>query len=61
MNTDQPIVDDPTLETYNLDERVATFKDWLDQSSFPLHQSQAGHLFVVMGDDFRYGNAQAIL
>ena len=30
MNEDAPIVDDPTLETYNLDERVATLRDWLD-------------------------------
>ena len=58
MNEDQPIVDDPTLQTYNLDERVATFKDWLDHQASHYISPQAGHLFVVMGDDFRFGNAR---
>ena len=30
MNEDQPIVDDVDSEVYNVPERIATFRDWLD-------------------------------
>lgn len=29
----QPIVDDPTLETYNVNERVAAFRDWIEHQN----------------------------
>lgn len=56
MNDDQPIVDDPTLETYNLDSRVADFYDWVSHQAE--HYVSRDHLFVVMGDDFRFANAR---
>lgn len=55
-SNDDPIVDNPNLTTYNLDERVAAFRDYLVHQAD--HYKNTGHLFVVMGDDFQYSNAK---
>ena len=56
MNDDEPVVADKSLQTYNLDARVAELRDWLDHQNS--HYTSKGHLFVVFGDDFRYANAR---
>lgn len=53
---DDAIVDDMNLSSYNLDVKVAEFRDYvLHQAD---HYKSTGHLFVVMGDDFQYANAK---
>jgi lysosomal alpha-mannosidase len=52
---DDPFVDDITLETYNADLKVAQFYDWVMHMK---EHYQTNHLFITMGDDFCYMNAQ---
>ena len=55
-SNDDPIVDDINLSTYNLDAKVAQFRDYILHQAD--HYKSTGHLFVVMGDDFQYSNAK---
>ncbi len=52
---DQPIMDDPRLEEYNLDERAKTFVTYF--KNMALHYRHAD-LMHTMGSDFQYSNAQ---
>ena len=52
--TDEPVVDDPLLETFNVDERSEKLREYI------LHMSQhyrTDHLFVLFGDDFAFANS----
>jgi len=52
-----PIVDDPTMQTYNLEAKLTQLKDWIDHQKQHYKADETGHLFMVFGDDFRYANA----
>ena len=54
-STDDPIVDDPTLSTYNVVTKAAQFRDFIVHQA--AHYKNTGHLLVVMGEDFQYSNA----
>ena len=56
-NNIDPIVDDPTMQTYNLDAKLLQLKDWIDHQKLHYKADETGHLFMVFGDDFRYANA----
>lgn len=52
---DDPIEDDETLETYNVDKKADDFFDFIT------HQADhylSNHMFVTMGEDFNYMNAK---
>ena len=51
---DQPIMDDPRLEEYNLEERAKTFVTYF--KNMALHYRHAD-LMHTMGSDFQYSNA----
>ncbi|CAI2376469.1 unnamed protein product [Moneuplotes crassus] len=54
-NGDDPIVDDPRLETYNIEEKVSGLRDYL------LHMAdhyRTNHLLVPFGDDFNFENSK---
>ncbi|VDO23539.1 unnamed protein product [Haemonchus placei] len=46
---DDPIMDNPDLEGYNLDEKISSFASFLRSS----------HVLMLMGSDFQYTNANA--
>lgn len=53
---DEPVVDDPRLDTYNVDEKAdKLFKFVNDYSPY----FQGNHVFVPWGEDFCYENAFA--
>ena len=54
---DDPIVDDPDLSVYNVDEKVEELRDWIDHMSVHYKANVTGHLFQLFGDDFRWCNA----
>lgn len=51
---DEPIMDDPRLEEYNIDERAKTFVTYF--KNMALHYRHAD-LMHTMGSDFQYSNA----
>ena len=51
---DQPIMDDPRLEEYNLDERAKTFVTYFKNMALHYRHSDLMH---TMGEDFQYSNA----
>ncbi|KAF7254845.1 hypothetical protein EG68_08829 [Paragonimus skrjabini miyazakii] len=53
---DQPIQDDPELEDYNVEERVAQFLSYINQVK---NAFATNHIMVLMGCDFTYENANA--
>jgi hypothetical protein len=57
MSNDDPIVDDRTMQTFNLDIKVSKLRDWIDHQVLHYKASVTGHLFMVFGDDFRFANA----
>ena len=53
---DEPINDNPRLEEYNVDERLAEFEQFvLDHVKYYKDQE---HIMFTMGDDFTYQNAR---
>ena len=49
--SDEPVVDNPAFETYNVNSRVADFYAWV------MHQKDhyaTNQMFIPMGDDFNY-------
>lgn len=56
-NSVDPVVDDHDLQTYNLDFKLMTLRDWIDHQSEHYKANETGHLFMVFGDDFRFANA----
>ena len=52
---DTPIVDDPRLENYNVDNRTEELHDYLSHMA---DHYKTNHLLVPFGDDFNYLNAQ---
>ncbi|XP_055327446.1 LOW QUALITY PROTEIN: lysosomal alpha-mannosidase-like [Paramacrobiotus metropolitanus] len=52
--SDPPIMDDPRLEDYNLDERVSTFMKLINEQA---QNFSTNHLIVTMGNDFNYQQA----
>jgi hypothetical protein len=53
--TDEPIIDDPELETYNVDNRTAELYNYLTHMA---KHFRTNHLLVPFGQDFAYLNAQ---
>uniref|UniRef100_A0A914V5H3 Alpha-mannosidase n=1 Tax=Plectus sambesii TaxID=2011161 RepID=A0A914V5H3_9BILA len=52
---DDPIIDDPTMEGYNVDLKAQLLVDFItDQAA---HQ-RTNHLMTLMGSDFQYTNAE---
>mmetsp|Transcript_29052 Transcript_29052/g.54827 ORF Transcript_29052/g.54827 Transcript_29052/m.54827 type:complete len:1069 (-) Transcript_29052:93-3299(-) len=56
MCSDQPMMDDPSLEDYNVPEQVANFvsASW-DQAN----EARGTHIMMTMGSDFQYENSEA--
>ena len=53
---DEPINDDPRLEEFNVDRRMAEFESYvLDHLRYYKDQE---HIMFTMGDDFQYQNAR---
>ena len=53
---DEPINDDPRLEEFNVDQRMAEFESYvLDHLRYYKDQE---HIMFTMGDDFQYQNAR---
>ena len=53
---DDPIEDNPKLETYNVDDKIVAFRALMDDRR--QHYRNSKNLFCVMGDDFQYANAK---
>ena len=53
---DEPVNDDPRLEEFNVEERVAEFESYI-LAHLPYYKDQE-HLMLTMGDDFHYQNAR---
>ena len=51
---DDPIIDDPNLENYNVDEKIELFHNFILKEA---EHYKINHLVVTMGGDFFYGNA----
>lgn len=54
FSNDKPIIDDPLLEGYNLEERAQTLADYF--KSMRLHYN-TDNLMHTFGEDFNYGTA----
>ncbi len=52
---DEPIMDDPTLEDYNVNERVDEFISYINQKA---SEYKTNNLILTMGSDFQYSNAR---
>ncbi|KAF2364114.1 Glycosyl hydrolase family 38 C-terminal [Trinorchestia longiramus] len=52
--SDPPIMDDPNLEDYNVDERVTEFLEVVHNQALSFRTNQ---LIMTMGNDFNYQNA----
>jgi len=55
--TDDPVMDDPTLENYNAPLIAQGFAAWVQEMA---QSYRTAHLFVCMGDDFTYQNAAMV-
>jgi len=55
FSTDDPIVDDKNLETYNVDEKTEELHDYLTHMA---EHYRTSHLLVPFGEDFNFLNAQ---
>lgn len=54
---DEPVVDNPNLKTYNVEERTQTMLDWV----MHMHEHyRSNHLLIPMGGDFFFKNAHKI-
>lgn len=53
---DDPIMDNPDLEGYNVDEKIAAFVAHVKRQASFLRSS---HVMLLMGSDFQYTNANA--
>uniref|UniRef100_A0A7I4YMU9 Alpha-mannosidase n=1 Tax=Haemonchus contortus TaxID=6289 RepID=A0A7I4YMU9_HAECO len=53
---DDPIMDNPDLEGYNLDEKISSFVSHVKKQASFLRSS---HVMMLMGSDFQYTNANA--
>ncbi|KAJ1368391.1 hypothetical protein KIN20_029516 [Parelaphostrongylus tenuis] len=53
---DDPIMDNPDLEDYNLDQKISSFVAHVKTQSLYLRSS---HVMLLMGSDFQYTNANA--
>ncbi|KHJ99633.1 glycosyl hydrolase family 38 protein, partial [Oesophagostomum dentatum] len=51
---DDPIMDDPDLEGYNVDQKINTFVNLVKKQASFLRSS---HVMLLMGSDFQYTNA----
>ncbi|EPB79724.1 glycosyl hydrolase family 38 protein [Ancylostoma ceylanicum] len=51
---DDPIMDDPEMEGFNLDEKIAAFVEHVRKQASFLRSS---HVMLLMGSDFQYTNA----
>lgn len=56
-SSDDPIIDDPEMQGYNVNEKVQELRDWIDHQVTHYKAAETGHLFMVFGDDFRWCNA----
>ena len=50
-NNDDPIMDDPKLEGYNVDRKSAEFAEYFKDMC---HHYKTNNLFHTLGDDFTY-------
>ncbi|ETN75226.1 glycosyl hydrolase family 38 protein, partial [Necator americanus] len=53
---DEPIMDDPDFEDYNLDQKIADFITHVKKQASFLRTS---HVMLLMGSDFQYTNANS--
>jgi hypothetical protein len=60
LNDNAPMIDDPTLENYNVDARISELYDWISHQRVHYKTNETGQMFMVFGDDFRYANAHQV-
>ena len=55
LSNDDPFVVDKNMETFNADQKVEGFMNWLNDYT---KHFKGNHVFVPMGCDFHYTNAE---
>lgn len=55
VTNDDPVEDDPELDTFNAEQLAEKFIDFLEREQVPIYATD--HLFIYFGMDFRYMDA----